>query len=435
MPLRLRQNLIVVALAAGVVALSGPPATAESLKDLLSVLAQEHERIKSAEANVSAASEQIRVSQGSWFPVLGVTANYGGERQLKGNMTKDTHLNTRELDLTLTQLLWDFNATDAVIQNSKLVHDISRTTLTLTRQSLLFEGILAYYTLLRDTRNLDLARKAVADVKKIAEREDIKLEVGGGEEKETLQAKTSFLLEEANRLQMEAFVERARNQFRYFFGNEAEAEDIESLVPLRLPVDMLPPTMEEAVDIALKNNLILKNANSNSMLGREQVRTAKAGFYPTLNAIAESKHKNNIAGTIGSKQEQLIKVELTYSLNLGLTAVNTLRAAEETVVSTENVYEDTRNLIEAQIKSSWENLLTSRERVKTLIKQNITAKDLVTVNERLDIEEGVPMIEIISALTGLRSAGTEFDREEWQMNTELFRLLFLMGRLEMDILE
>lgn len=435
MPLRLRQNLIVVALAAGVVALSGPPATAESLKDLLSVLAQEHERIKSAEANVSAASEQIRVSQGSWFPVLGVTANYGGERQLKGNMTKDTHLNTRELDLTLTQLLWDFNATDAVIQNSKLVHDISRTTLTLTRQGLLFEGILAYYTLLRDTRNLDLARKAVADVKKIAEREDIKLEVGGGEEKETLQAKTSFLLEEANRLQMEAFVERARNQFRYFFGNEAEAEDIESLVPLRLPVDMLPPTMEEAVDIALKNNLILKNANSNSMLGREQVRTAKAGFYPTLNAIAESKHKNNIAGTIGSKQEQLIKVELTYSLNLGLTAVNTLRAAEETVVSTENVYEDTRNLIEAQIKSSWENLLTSRERVKILIKQNITAKDLVTVNERLDIEEGVPMIEIISALTGLRSAGTEFDREEWQMNTELFRLLFLMGRLEMDILE
>lgn len=435
MPLRLRQNLIVVALAAGVVALSGPPATAESLKDLLSVLAQEHERIKSAEANVSAASEQIRVSQGSWFPVLGVTANYGGERQLKGNMTKDTHLNTRELDLTLTQLLWDFNATDAVIQNSKLVHDISRTTLTLTRQGLLFEGILAYYTLLRDTRNLDLARKAVADVKKIAEREDIKLEVGGGEEKETLQAKTSFLLEEANRLQMEAFVERARNQFRYFFGNEAEAEDIESLVPLRLPVDMLPPTMEEAVDIALKNNLILKNANSNSMLGREQVRTAKAGFYPTLNAIAESKHKNNIAGTIGSKQEQLIKVELSYSLNLGLTAVNTLRAAEETVVSTENVYEDTRNLIEAQIKSSWENLLTSRERVKILIKQNITAKDLVTVNERLDIEEGVPMIEIISALTGLRSAGTEFDREEWQMNTELFRLLFLMGRLEMDILE
>lgn len=435
MPLRLRQNLIVVALAAGVVALSGPPATAESLKDLLSVLAQEHERIKSAEANVSAASEQIRVSQGSWFPVLGVTANYGGERQLKGNMTKDTHLNTRELDLTLTQLLWDFDATDAAIQNSKLVHDISRTTLTLTRQGLLFEGILAYYTLLRDTRNLDLARKAVADVKRIAEREDIKLEVGGGEEKETLQAKTSFLLEEANRLQMEAFVERARNQFRYFFGNEAEAEDIESLVPLRLPVDMLPPTMEEAVDIALKNNLILKNANSNSMLGREQVRTAKAGFYPTLNAIAESKHKNNIAGTIGSKQEQLIKVELSYSLNLGLTAVNTLRAAEETVVSTENVYEDTRNLIEAQIKSSWENLLTSRERVKILIKQNITAKDLVTVNERLDIEEGVPMIEIISALTGLRSAGTEFDREEWQMNTELFRLLFLMGRLEMDILE
>ncbi len=434
MPLRLRQNLIVVALAAGVVALSGPPATAESLKDLLSVLAQEHEKIKSAEADMAAARERIRVSQGSWFPVLGVTANYGGERQLKGNMTKDTHLTTRELDFTLTQLLWDFNATDAAIQSSKLAHEMSRTTLTLTRQGLLFEGILAYYTLLRDTRNLDLARKAVADVKRIADREDIKLEGGGGEEKETLQAKTSFLLEKANRLQMEAFVERARNRFRYFFGNEAEVEDIESLVPLRLPVDMLPPTMEEAVDIAMKNFTLLKIKNLSSMVDREGVRAAKAGFYPTLNAVAESKHKDDVAGTIGSKQEQLIKVELTYFLNLGLTAVNTLRAAEETVVSTENVYEDTRNLVEEQIKSSWENLLISRERLKTLIDQNITAKDLVTVNERLDIEEGVPMIEIISALTGLRSAGTMLDFEEWQMNTELFRLLFLMGRLEMDIL-
>ncbi len=43
-------------------------------------------------------------------------------------------------------------------------------------------------------------------------------------------------------------------------------------------------------------------------------KTRADEFFPTLDATASTKSKNNFGGTIGSSTEQLFKVELSYSL-------------------------------------------------------------------------------------------------------------------------
>ncbi len=61
---------------------------------------------------------------------------------------------------------------------------------------------------------------------------------------------------------------------------------------------------------------------------RETVDQTRADeLFPTLKAIAETKRKHDVGGTLGRSTEQLFKVELSYSLNLGLTELNTIRAA------------------------------------------------------------------------------------------------------------
>ena len=52
-----------------------PAAYADSLKDSLSELVKAHKRILAAQADTSAAREQVRITFGDWFPPLDVTGS------------------------------------------------------------------------------------------------------------------------------------------------------------------------------------------------------------------------------------------------------------------------------------------------------------------------------------------------------------------------
>ncbi|MEE8393159.1 MAG: TolC family protein, partial [Rhodospirillales bacterium] len=114
-------RIVRFAVAAAFFALAAPSAVfAATLQENLNDLVENHKRIKAALHDVEAAREQIPIATGGWYPDLDITAHYGYEKQIKGQGTKNTHLPSRELDLTLTQLLWDFDSTNQAINIAEL---------------------------------------------------------------------------------------------------------------------------------------------------------------------------------------------------------------------------------------------------------------------------------------------------------------------------
>lgn len=427
---QVRKNLVTTFLAIAVVALGAPTASAQDIKESISDLVKNHKRIIAAEADLAAARELIRVSRGGWFPTLGVTAHYGYERQLKGNLTKDTHLPSREIDFTITQLLWDFDSTDATVQTSRLAYENSLSTLVATRQGLILEGMVAYLTMLSTSQILGFSRSSEANIKRQTELEDTRVQRGAGLSTDVLQAKTQLAGAQARRVRAQGALMNSRNRYRAVFGHDVE--DIDSMIKPRAPVEMIPETLEEAVEVAMESNPQLKAAQIAAHIARENVRSTRAAEFPTFNAIAESKYKEDVAGTIGSKHEQLIKVELTYSLNLGMIAINSIRAAEQTVTASTNRYGDARNLVEEQVRNAWQNLLTSKETSEFLSNQANIAGEFLELARRERKLGQRSLIDVLAGETALINASSDAAAAETQVNIAVYTLLAVMGQLELE---
>ena len=411
-----------------------PPVSAATLKENLSELVNNHKRIMAAQANLAASVEKIRVARGRWFPTMGVTGHYGGERQLKGNSTKDTNATTREVDLSLTQLLWDFGATNANIDIARLDSENAETALTATRQGLLLEGVIAYLTMFSTNKILDFARSSEANIKRQTELEDARVQRGAGLSTDVLQAKAQLAGAQARRVRAKGAMVSAHNRFRAVFGKVPES--IGTLVKPRAPIELLPETLEEAIKIALESNPRLKTTLIAEQFARANVRkTMSSEFYPTINAVAESKYKDDVAGTLGIKHEQLIKVEMAYSLNLGLTAINTLRASKDALISSTNQHGDTRDTVEEQVRNAWQNLLTSREIAEFLKNQaNIAGEFLELARKERKLGQR-SLIDVLSGETQLINSSSDFAAAETQVDITIYTLLAVMGQLEMNIIE
>ena len=102
----------------GVLMFAPLPVQAHSLGELIPELLESHNLIKASQAELEAASQKVKESRGAWFPQLDVTAHYGFEAQNKPAETDDTDLATREADVSVTQLLWDFGKTNDFVRLS-----------------------------------------------------------------------------------------------------------------------------------------------------------------------------------------------------------------------------------------------------------------------------------------------------------------------------
>jgi len=420
---------VLAAVAASLVAAGA--AKAETLPEVLPDLLKISKRVKAAEADMKAANEKAREALGDWFPKLDLTGNYGYERQFKGNNTADTSIPPREFEVKITQLLWDFGSTNRAIDNARLSYEQARSTRDAIEQVVLLEGVTAYLDLLRRTRILEFSRGSEDNIKRQTELEDARVQRGSGFSTDVLQSKRQLASAQAARARAEGALQTARNRYLNVFDKLPE-RPATMAIP-RLPLDRLPATLNEVVDIAARDNPQLKAAKLTTEIARNNVsKTFSDKFAPTINLVGEHGHKNDFDGTIGNKNERMIKVEGKYSFNLGLTAINTLKASEFNLISSENKYGDALDNVQEQARNAWQELETSRQNLEHLRNEaNIAAEFLELARKERALGRR-SLIDVLAGETALINASSDAASAETDMAIAVFKLLSAMGRLGIE---
>ncbi len=403
--------------------------SAETLYDTIIILIDSHKRVAAAKSDLAAAQERANMTVGEWFPTLGVTANYGYEYQRKGQGSADTSLPPRNVELSLSQLLWDWGATNSTIHRAQLEVEQSKLSLRSARQSVILEAISGYLEVLRQTRIVAFAKGSVANIKHQADLEDSKVLRGSGLATDVLQAKTQLAGAEATVVQAEGALQNSKNRYKAVFN--MFPANIKKMKRPRLPTEVLPNSLEESLEIAFKENPQLLASTISAELARNDVKkTTAEEFGPKINASLDKKWKHDDGGTIGGKQETLAKIELTYSLNLWLTSINSLRASQKTLSASESRYRDTFNLIEEQVRNAWANLKTSKRNAERLQNQaNIAAEFLELARKERQLGNR-SLIDVLAGETALISAQSDAASAETDIALATFRLLSSIGRLD-----
>ncbi len=411
----------------------GAGVRAQSLQESLALIIQDHKRIRAAEADVLSARETAIASLGGWYPTFDVTAFYGLEEQRKPD-ARDTKFYPRQMDVKLTQLLWDFGANNGAIRAAERTYDQAQATLTSTRQALILEGVTAHVNLIRANELLRFALMSEENIKRQTELEDARVQRGAGFSTDVLQAKTQLAGTQARRVQAEGALQNVRNRFRAVFYRDPS--DLQSLVKPRPPIDMLPSSLDEAIEIAMENNPQLKVQLIAADIARETVKQTRATeLFPTLNAIGSSAYKQDVQGTQGFKGEQLIKLELTYSLNLGMTQVNTLRASKGAFSAAQDRYGDARHQMEELARNAWQNFLTAKENAEALRNQANIANEFLELARKERQLGRRSLIDVLAGETALINANSDSVSAETDVILAVYNLVSVMGFLELDVIE
>lgn len=416
----------------GVSALSAD-AKAQSLPDSLLDLIENHDRINAAKNSLNAATSRIRETRGAWFPELEVDFNNGFQKRANPG-TQDTTKKFNETSLSIRQLLWDFGKTDTDIDISQKNRESAAINLNQVRQDLILEGIVAYIQVYSAHRRLALSRQSEENIKKQTELEDARVAGGAGFSTDVLQAKTELAEAQSRRVVAEGTLRNALSRYHSLYRDMPKGLDEFRLPPV--PETLMPRTLEEAIEIALKENFQLRNARLASDIAKDSVtRTRQDLFFPELNAVVETTHERNLDGTIGQRNAQAAKVELNFPFNLGFTALDSVSASSSDFKASIDRAADTQRTTEETVRLAWADLETARQNHEVRTAQvEIAAKFLELAREEREAGRR-SLLDVLSGETRLINAQSDSVLTEVSIVQAAFRLLNAMGRLEVSAVE
>ena len=260
------------------------------------------------------------------------------------------------------------------------------------------------------------------------ELEDALVESGAGASTDFLQAKVQLAGAMARRVQTEGAMEIAKNTFRGVFHKEVG--DITIMVAPRLPLDKIPLTQLEAVEIALNESPLIQSSNLDILISKETMKqTVSSSFGPTIDGIFEYKLKQDVGATDGTQTEKFAKVQFNLPFNLGLTAINSIKASELANTASNFRYAEARNQLEMRTRNAWQQLKTTRESAKLLKNQaRIAAAFLELAREERKLDKR-SLLDVLSGEVALINAKSDAVSAETDIAISVVTLLDAMGVL------
>ena len=419
-------------LAGCLMSFAGSVVQAQTLAENLQFLAKQHKRVLAANADVTAAKQQVEVALGAWYPTFDLTANIGHEARNKPTDSTDTTLVPRNFDMSLTQMLWDFGSTDSSIERARITLTQAQATRESTIQALLLEAITAHLNIIRANKLVEFSEGSSANIRRQTELEDARVQRGAGLSTDVLQAKTQFAGALAREIQAKGTLKTSLNRYRAVYG--FLPKDVAGLKTPRLPLELLPKSLDEAIELAFNGNPQLEASRLSSDIARADIKKTRADEYaPVFKASAESNYKEDNGGTIGTQHEKLVKLEATYSFNLAATATNTLKASEQTHIATTNRFGDTKDLVEESARNAWDRLETARANAEHLHNQANIAAEFLELARRERQLGNRSLIDVLAGETALINASSDATSADTDVAIAVFTLLNVIGEVTPDI--
>lgn len=408
-------------------------ASGQTLYELLPDVLQTHNKIRAASTDLDASKESANAAGAAYFPTVDLKINTGTETQMKYDAA-DTDMGFNESALTVKQLLWDFGKTSAIINRAELSTNKSSLALDATKQQVLLEATEAYFNLLRAIESLNYAMQSENNIKQQTRLEEARVDRGRGIAADVLQAKTTLAGAMATRVQAQGALVSATNRYRAVF--KQEVGDLSTYRRPATPYDKLPKTLEEAIEIALANNLSMRMAQVDIQSALETVNVDKATMYaPKIDITLQTANKNNVGGIVGPKQENLAKVELNFPLFSGGKDSATYRASSASAASAVDRKDDLARVIEEQVRNAWQALRTQSEISGFLRNQSNIAGEFLDVARKERQMGRRSLIDILNSETSYISSVSAAVSAETDTSLAVYRLISAMGQLEPGLYE
>ena len=401
----------------------------QDMSGFLTELIKTDRRLSIARSELEAAELRVKSAWGDWFPDLSITMFSGDEKiNYRSASGTNSSLDAKETDYKLTQLLWDFGKTNSKIRSSEFSRDMAGNSYITAEQTLLADATAAYINLFRSMSALELAYNAEKALFDQLTLEMKRQDAGAGVKTDVLQARAQLQGAQARRSRAQSQAQQAQARFMNIFG--VLPQSLAAMKRPQSPGIPLPKTFDEAIETGLNNNPTMKGAKLSTFLATETKNQSTAGMLPKVEAIWDYKHKDDIAGTSGTKTEEIAKINVTWNFNLGLRDYYADAANAKAIVGSAAREVDAERNAKEEIGSAFRTLGLSRQTAEFLNKQVESAEQFLEL-ARKEREMGKrSLLDVLSGEATLAGAKSDALSAEMDVLLATYNLLRAMGKLD-----
>lgn len=386
--------------------------------------------IRKALDEAQSASYQVQVSRAEYLPHIDTSMDFGQEnRKLPGDT--NTNLGTNEEDLTLSQLIYDFGKTTSDINTAHLNYKIALNNFQQAVQSEIINGITTYCTNIRDSKNLVYS---IESVKRIGEQyrfEKIKYDRGAGTKADLLEVTSQLTGAKARIITSKASLAKSENNYLAVF-HEVPG-DFENAKYPRVPRNLIPDNMKDALTVAHHYNTAIKNAEYQLQIASEKITSARSAMFPTISGTLGYTHQYNVSSVEGSLHEYSATLNLSYNLFNGWGDISQLIADHKSRYAAVEQLRQTYLNTDEQIRNAWEEYASANLSYKYLVKQVVELKEFLALTKKERLLGRRSILDILLADINVINAESEANTAHARMIISSYTLLQLMGILDMHM--
>jgi adhesin transport system outer membrane protein len=356
---------------------------AEELKNLLVT----HPMLKSVTKSAVAADKGRNVAASAYYPRVSISGDTGSEKissealSNNGSVTPATETDLRRNKFTtmVEQNLYAGGRTKAATDLAEIDYSAKQNSLQVTTQDVLLEGITAYLQVARYQRLIALARRNEETTKRQLTLENERVERGGGIAVDVLQARARLQVVRERSVFYEQGLRDAAANYQQVFGHAPALAQIQDL---EIFTELLPKTLETALELGRDQNPRLKEAYFESQKAQKLITSERSGFFPTIDLVGMNVQDTN-ANALAKRDETSLLLKFNWVLFSGLETSYRSQAAGANFQATVEREVSVINKADESVRIAWNQFINGLEREELLVSAASISYDVMQNRKRL----------------------------------------------------
>ena len=409
-----------------------PGAHAAPLREELTRLLQTHPRLRAERHAVGSAVQRVREAFSGFLPKITLSGDIGPERVDTPVRSETDTLYRRKATLSVTQTLFDGRGTPRTHEAARLRVEAARHRLDATRQSLLFEGISAYFNVLRGTAQIAIAKQSEGVIKRQLDLEDERVERGGGIEVDALLAKTRLQLARERTVRFQGQLEQTRARYRQVFGHGPRVGE---MADPNLRLGALPDNIEAAAKASAGANPALLASERDARVAERMAAAARADLYPRIELVGQLNREADVDAVSGTRRDWSVLLRASWRLFSGFAVQANVAATAEDKAAARDTYLFNRRKTDQELRIAWQQLATARKPVKLMENASVIAEQVFEARKRPRNAGKETAVNVLDAQTEFFAAQQNSIAARFDSEIAAVRVIFVIGRLTPQTLD
>jgi adhesin transport system outer membrane protein len=377
-----------------------------------------------------AIAQQIVQAKAGYLPKIDIVAGYGKQvsdnSSTRSSGSDDLTLSPRELNLTLSQLLFDGFGTQAKVAQQRYLLDSAAHQVKETCENVALLTAEVYLEILRRQEIVELNKNNVVVHQKTLDQIKTLVEGGVGRQADLQQTTSRLALAKSSLVNAQGQLRNSEINYHRVTGEVPKQLTPPEFLPLETA---LPPSAEAALELALRNHPSLRSASAELAAAQEAFQQTKSVLLPQVTLELSASDNKNLSGIPGDNDELSAMVRMRYNLFRGGADHASKQETVERMDVAKEVIRRTERVVEEEALLSWNSLLTIRARLDYL-KGHLQSSEEVLESYKEQFKLGQrSLLDVLDSENELFNARTSWISAYYAERLSMLKVLESVGLL------